>query len=135
MHETMKKPRHKTPSWAKRARSASGAGEGDRQDHPSDCARNSSRRKTEAVLRLFLGDTILAQVRSSSERSGERCTPARRVRHASTAGTHCSATLGAKRPQRRRRRAVPASSSSAAALGAGTVDQRSVLIPTGFRSV
>jgi len=32
MHDIMKKPRHKTPSTAKRARSASGADEGDRQD-------------------------------------------------------------------------------------------------------
>ncbi|MEY3137049.1 MAG: hypothetical protein RL580_781, partial [Pseudomonadota bacterium] len=39
MHDTMKKPRHKTPSAAKRARSASGADEGDRQDHPSDRGR------------------------------------------------------------------------------------------------
>ena len=31
MHETMKKPRHKTPSSAKRARSASGADEGERE--------------------------------------------------------------------------------------------------------
>jgi hypothetical protein len=36
VHDTMKKSRHKTPSEAKRARSASGADEADRQDHPSD---------------------------------------------------------------------------------------------------
>jgi hypothetical protein len=47
MHDTMKKPRHKTPSPAKRARSASGADEGER----SDKGRWSSRRKTEIVLR------------------------------------------------------------------------------------
>ena len=58
MHDTMKKPRHKTPSAAKRARSASGADEGDRQDHPSDRGRWSSRRKTEVVLRLFRGETL-----------------------------------------------------------------------------
>lgn len=54
MHDTMKKPRHKTPSAAKRARSASGADEGDRQDK----GRWSSRRKTEVVLRLFRGETL-----------------------------------------------------------------------------
>jgi len=54
MHETMKKPRHKTPSAAKRARSASGAFESDRQDN----GRWSSRRKTEVVLRLFRGETL-----------------------------------------------------------------------------
>ncbi len=32
MHDTMKKPRHKTPSSAKRARLASGADEDDRDD-------------------------------------------------------------------------------------------------------
>ena len=47
MHDTMKKPRHKTPSAAKRARSASGADEGDRQDK----GRWSSRREMTAVLR------------------------------------------------------------------------------------
>ena len=54
MHDTMKKPRHKTPSAAKRARSASGADEGDRQDK----GRWSSRRKTEVVLRLLRGETL-----------------------------------------------------------------------------
>jgi transposase-like protein len=54
MHDTMKKPRHKTPSAAKRARSASGADEGER----SDKGRWSSRRKTEIVLRLFRGETL-----------------------------------------------------------------------------
>ena len=50
----MMKPRNKTPSAAKRARSASGADEGDRQDK----GRWSSRRKTEVVLRLFRGETL-----------------------------------------------------------------------------
>jgi transposase len=54
MHVTMKKPRHKTPSSAKRARSASGADEGDR----SAKGRWSSRRKTEIVLRIFRGETL-----------------------------------------------------------------------------
>ncbi len=54
MHDTMKKPRDKTPSSAKRARSASGANEGER----SDKGRWSSRRKTEIVLRLFRGETL-----------------------------------------------------------------------------
>jgi transposase len=54
MHDTMKKPRYKTPSSAKRARSASGADEGER----SDKGRWSSRRKTEIVLRLFRGETL-----------------------------------------------------------------------------
>jgi transposase len=54
MHDTMKKPRYKTPSSAKRARSASGANEGER----SDKGRWSSRRKTEIVLRLFRGETL-----------------------------------------------------------------------------
>jgi hypothetical protein len=49
MHDTMKKPRHETPLSARRARSASGADEGDLQDKN----RWSSRRKTEVVLRLF----------------------------------------------------------------------------------
>ncbi len=59
MHDTMKKQRHKTPSAAKRARSASGADEGDRQDK----GRWSSRRKTEVVLRLFRGETLDAHSR------------------------------------------------------------------------
>jgi hypothetical protein len=54
MHDTMKKPRHKMPPSAKRARSASGADEGER----SDKGRWSSRRKTEIVLRLFRGETL-----------------------------------------------------------------------------
>jgi transposase len=54
MHDTLKVPRHKTPSSAKRARSASGADEGER----SDKGRWSSRRKTEIVLRLFRGETL-----------------------------------------------------------------------------
>jgi len=54
MHDTMKKPRHKAPSAAKRARSASGADEGGRQDK----GRWSSRRKAEVVLRLFRGETL-----------------------------------------------------------------------------
>ena len=58
MHDTMKKPRHKTPSAAKRARSASGADEGDRQEHPSDRGRWSSRREIEVVLRIFRGETL-----------------------------------------------------------------------------
>ena len=58
MHDTMKKPRHKTPSAAKRARSASGADEGDRQDHPSDRGYWSSRRKTEVFRRVFRGETL-----------------------------------------------------------------------------
>jgi hypothetical protein len=58
MHDTMKKPRHKTPSSAKRARSASGADEGERSDHASDRGRWSSRRKTEIVLRIFGGETL-----------------------------------------------------------------------------
>jgi hypothetical protein len=58
MHDTMKKPRHKTPSAAKRARSASGADEGDRQDYPSDRGRWSSRRQTEGVLLLSRRETL-----------------------------------------------------------------------------
>jgi hypothetical protein len=54
MHDTMKKPRHKTPSAARRARSASGADEGDRQDK----GRWPSRRKTEVVLGIFRGETL-----------------------------------------------------------------------------
>ena len=54
MHGTMKKLRHKTPSAAQRARSASGADPGDRHDK----GRWSSRRKTEVVLRLFRGEWI-----------------------------------------------------------------------------
>ena len=54
MHDTMKKLRHKTPSSAKRARSASGADEGDRQDK----GRWPSRRKTEVVLGIFRGETL-----------------------------------------------------------------------------
>ena len=58
MHDAMMKPRHKTPSSAKRARSASGTDEGERSDHASDRGRCSSRRKTEVVLRLFRGETL-----------------------------------------------------------------------------
>jgi hypothetical protein len=54
MHDTMKQPRHRTPSAAKRAQSASGADEGDRRDK----GRWSSRRKTEVVLRIFRGETL-----------------------------------------------------------------------------
>jgi transposase len=54
MHGTMRKPRHKAPSAAQRARSASAAAEGDRPDK----GRWSSRRKTEVVLRLFRGETL-----------------------------------------------------------------------------
>ena len=54
MHDTMRKPRHKAPSAAQRARSASAAAEGDRPDN----GRWSSRRKTEVVLRLFRGETL-----------------------------------------------------------------------------
>jgi transposase len=54
MHDSMKKPRHETSSAAKRARSASGADEGDREDK----GRWSSRRKTGVVLRLFRGETL-----------------------------------------------------------------------------
>jgi hypothetical protein len=50
--------RHKTPSAAKRARSASGADESDRQGHPSDRGRWSSRRKTEGVLLLSRRETL-----------------------------------------------------------------------------
>jgi hypothetical protein len=53
MHDTMRKPRLKAPSAAQRARSASAAAEGDRQDK----GRWSSRRKAEVVLRLFRGET------------------------------------------------------------------------------
>jgi hypothetical protein len=54
MHDTTKKPRHKTPSSANRARSASGADEGDGHEK----GRWSSRRKTEVVLRIFRGETL-----------------------------------------------------------------------------
>jgi hypothetical protein len=54
----MKKPRHKTPSAAKLARSTSGAGEGERHDHASDRGRRSSRRRTEIVRRNFRGETL-----------------------------------------------------------------------------
>jgi hypothetical protein len=54
MHGTMRKPRHKAPSAAQRARSASAAAEGERPDK----GRWSSRRKTEVVLRLFRGETL-----------------------------------------------------------------------------
>ena len=67
MHDTMKKPRHKTPSAAKRARSASRADEGDRQDK----GRWSSRRKTEVVLRLFRGETLDALSREPGVTPGK----------------------------------------------------------------
>lgn len=54
MHNTMKKPRRKAPAAAKLARSANGAGEGDRPDK----GRWSSSRKAEIVLRLFGGETL-----------------------------------------------------------------------------
>jgi len=54
MHDTMKEPRHKAPSAAKRARSASAAAEGARPDK----GRWSSRRKTEIVLRIVRGETL-----------------------------------------------------------------------------
>ena len=54
MHDTMKKPRHKTTLAAKRERSASGADEGDRPDK----GRWSSRRKTEVILQLFRGESL-----------------------------------------------------------------------------
>jgi hypothetical protein len=61
MHDSKKKPRHKAPSAAKRARSASAAAEGARPDK----GRWSSRRKTEVVLRGFRGETLdaLSRVR------------------------------------------------------------------------
>ncbi len=58
MHEIVKKPRHKRPSSAKRARSASGADEGERYGHPSDRGRWSNRRKSEIVLRIFRDETL-----------------------------------------------------------------------------
>jgi len=66
MHGTMKKPRHKHPSAAQRARSASGAAEGDRQDK----GRWSSRRKTEVVLRLLRGETLDALSRELGVTTG-----------------------------------------------------------------
>ena len=54
MHDTMKTPRNKAPSAAKRAWSASEAAEGARPDK----GRWSSRRKTEYVLRIFRGKTL-----------------------------------------------------------------------------
>jgi len=50
----MMKPRHKAPSATKRARSAGGADEGDREDK----GLWSSRGKTEVVLRIFRGETL-----------------------------------------------------------------------------
>ena len=66
MHGTMKKPRHKHPSAAQRARSASGAAEADRQDK----GRWSSRRKTEVVLRLLRGETLDALSRELGVTTG-----------------------------------------------------------------
>ncbi|MFM1883597.1 MAG: hypothetical protein RJA05_2006 [Planctomycetota bacterium] len=54
MHDTMKEPRHKAPSAAKRARSASAAAEGARPDK----GRWSSRRKTEIILRIVRGEAL-----------------------------------------------------------------------------
>jgi transposase len=54
MHDNLKKPRHKSPSAAKRARGASAAAEGARPDR----GRWSSRRKTEIVLRIFRGENL-----------------------------------------------------------------------------
>jgi hypothetical protein len=58
MHDTMKKPRHKTPSSAKRARRASGTDEG-------GCAVKdywSRRRKTELVPRLFRDALLTSKI-------------------------------------------------------------------------
>jgi hypothetical protein len=53
MHDTVKEPRHKTPSAAKRTRSACGANEGDR----SGKGRRPRRRKTLVRLGIFRGET------------------------------------------------------------------------------
>lgn len=66
MHVTMRKPRHKAPSAAQRARSASAATEGDRTDK----GRWSSRRKAEVVLRLFRGETLDALSRELGVTAG-----------------------------------------------------------------
>ena len=67
MHDTMRKPRHETPSAAKQSRSVSGADEGDRLDK----GRWSSRRKTEVVLWLFRGETLDALSRELRVNSGK----------------------------------------------------------------
>ena len=67
MHDTMKKPRHKMPSAAKRARSAGGADEGDHQDK----GHWPSRRKTEVVLRLSRGETLDALSRELGVTAGK----------------------------------------------------------------
>jgi hypothetical protein len=54
MHDTTKKLRHKTPSSAKRARSASATAEGARPDK----GRWSSRLKSEIVLRILRSETL-----------------------------------------------------------------------------
>jgi hypothetical protein len=58
MHDTMKAPRHKTPSSAERARSASGADEGecDVKD------RWSGRRKAELVPCLFRDALLTTEI-------------------------------------------------------------------------
>ena len=58
MHDIMKKPRHKAPSSAKRARSVCGASEGecDAKD------RWSGRRKTELVPRLFRDELLTSEI-------------------------------------------------------------------------
>jgi transposase len=66
MHGTMRKPRHKAPSAAQRARSASAAAEGERGDK----GRWSSRRKAEVVLRLFRGETLDALSRELGVTAG-----------------------------------------------------------------
>jgi hypothetical protein len=71
VHDTIKKPRHKTPSSAKRARSASGADEGERHEN----GRWSSRHKTEIVLCIFRGETLDALSRELGVTPGQ----ARRV--------------------------------------------------------
>jgi hypothetical protein len=72
MRDTTRKPRHKTPSAAKRTRSASGADEGDRQDHPSGRRRWSSRRKTKVGLRIFRRATLDALRRKLGVTRGKR---------------------------------------------------------------
>jgi len=66
MHGTMRKPRHKAPSAAQRARSASAAAEGERGGK----GRWSSRRKAEVVLRIFRGETLDALSRELGVTAG-----------------------------------------------------------------
>ncbi len=54
----MKKSRPDLPSAPKRARSSSGADEGDHRDDPSHGGRWSSRREKEVVLRRFRGESL-----------------------------------------------------------------------------